>query len=142
MDTAFWSKVRTGEGCWEWTGAVGNHGYGILNRKAIRHTNILAHRYSWYLTHGEFPSGYVLHTCDNRRCVRPDHLWLGSQAENLADMRAKGRAWAPSKSLTASQVAEAEALRSQGMLHREIAAHFGVSRTTVTRALNKTGRYA
>jgi hypothetical protein len=73
-----------------WIGAVGRHGYGVF---APRHATVRAHRYAWELTNGPIPTGLVVaHRCDNTRCVRPDHLFLATQAENLADMRAKGRA--------------------------------------------------
>jgi hypothetical protein len=74
-------------GCWPWTGKIATNGYGYLD-------NMLAHRASWLIHHGPIPEGLqVLHHCDNPRCVNPDHLWLGTQADNVADMMAKGRHW-------------------------------------------------
>ena len=83
----------TPAGCWEWTGAKNGHGYGLLNMLiGQRQTTFAPHRLQWMHTHGEIPAGMVvMHVCDNRACVRPDHLVLGTQQANLADMRAKGR---------------------------------------------------
>ncbi|WP_223643966.1 HNH endonuclease [Corallococcus sp. EGB] len=84
----FWEKVRKGEGCWEWTLAH-LRGYGVFtaNGKHLR-----AHRVAWELTNGPIPEGVlVCHHCDNPGCVRPDHLFLGSNADNNADRDSKGR---------------------------------------------------
>lgn len=89
----FWSKVdRSGE-CWLWTGARDHAGYGIFCLEGRPHPRwVGAHRVAWMLEHGEIPAAAVaMHTCDNPRCVRPDHLRLGSQSENLRDCFAKGR---------------------------------------------------
>lgn len=78
------------DGCWEWTGSKNKHGYGEIrvNRK---HLN--ASRGSWIAYKGEIPKGmYVLHTCDNRSCTNPDHLFLGTPKDNMLDMIKKGRA--------------------------------------------------
>lgn len=86
----FWSRVRRGKGCWEWQGARNHDGYGTLwvGRRKVR-----AHRLVWELVVGEIPDGlYVLHRCDNPPCCNPAHLWLGTAADNSADMVAKGRA--------------------------------------------------
>ena len=85
-----WSRVRLPEGCWEWTGAL-THGYGNVRRQA--YSDSKAHRLAWQMAYGPIPEGMqVLHHCDNRKCVRPDHLFLGTAADNLYDMLAKGRA--------------------------------------------------
>ncbi len=85
----FWAKVRKGPGCWEWTAArLGGYGIFQLNKKAEK-----AHRVSWFLAHGDGPpsSAFVMHKCDNRRCVRPSHLMIGTHADNMKDMVSKGR---------------------------------------------------
>lgn len=87
----FWARVKKdeGRGCWEWTGAIGKtHGYGTFcNRFGPS-----AHRASWRFNRGEIPEGVcVLHHCDNRICVRPDHLYLGTKADNNRDAYTRNR---------------------------------------------------
>jgi len=85
----FWSKISKTESCWSWTGTIMKHGYGMLS---IGGKFRLAHRYSWELFNGHIPDGlYALHHCDNPLCVRPDHLFIGTQKDNIMDMMAKGR---------------------------------------------------
>ena len=90
FQTAFWKKVRkTTSGCWGWVGASSGAGYGHTR---IGGRNISAHRTSWELHFGAVPDGMcVLHRCDNRRCVRPDHLFLGTLSDNSRDCVEKGR---------------------------------------------------
>lgn len=86
----FWRHVERSAGCWLWTAGCQSNGYGTF-QVAVGDRR-LAHRYSWSVHHGEIPAGLnVLHRCDTPACVRPDHLFLGTQKDNVADMRAKGR---------------------------------------------------
>ncbi len=85
----FWSKVHKTDSCWEWTGSLDRAGYG---RFGFRSTNWKASRVSWTLTFGEIPAGiHVCHKCDNPKCVRPEHLFLGDYQANMDDMNSKGR---------------------------------------------------
>ena len=127
----FWSRVRIGDGCWEWTKARNNRGYGMLS---IGGRSMLAHRVSWEFANGPIPPGmHVLHRCDNPGCVRPGHLFLGTPADNVADMLAKGRGRAPKgenhkrAKLTEADVLKIRALVASGMSQRQAGEGFGVS---------------
>lgn len=86
----FWNQVDKSGGCWIWTGSKFSNGYGEIRLPKGNVTG--AHRISWILAHGEIPKGmYVCHKCDNKLCVRPDHLFLGSPQDNATDMVRKGR---------------------------------------------------
>jgi hypothetical protein len=90
--TRFWDLVEKTDGCWLWKGSTASYrlGYGSFHPDAD--TRVRAHRYSYELHYGRVPDGlYVLHRCDTPACVRPDHLWLGSKAENNSDRALKGR---------------------------------------------------
>lgn len=85
----FWKKVEKTETCWLWTAALNNSGYGAF---AFEGSRWLAHRFSYFIHKGPIPTGmYVLHRCDSPRCVNPDHLWIGTQADNMRDCAEKGR---------------------------------------------------
>ena len=90
----FWAKVPTlGVGCWEWAGGRDNdEGYGRIREGRGGSPFLLTHRVAWELTQGPIPDGLmVLHKCDNPPCVRPDHLFLGTNTDNMRDASAKGR---------------------------------------------------
>lgn len=137
----FWEKVLLGPGCWEWEGQRASNQYGILRggRKCL-----LAHRVSWELAFGAPGDLSVLHRCDNRGCVRPDHLFLGTQLDNIRDMDAKGRRVnAPSfgeangsSKLSEGQVREIRALGvSRQITRKDIARRFSVSVPLVEKIL-------
>jgi hypothetical protein len=93
LDCRFWSKVIKSDKCWTWTGAINKHtGYGTIGLGRRSGKTRGAHRVSWELAHGPIPEGlYVCHRCDNKRCVRPDHLFLGTAEDNAQDALRKGR---------------------------------------------------
>lgn len=139
-EQAFAARVnKTGAGeCWLWTGGKTKHGYGQLR---VNSRKMLAHRFSWEHHNGHIPKGEghhgtcVLHRCDNPSCVNPDHLWLGTQADNIADREAKGRgvrlegeAHGNAKLTEPEVIAILADTRSQS----KIAADYGVDQTTIS----------
>lgn len=89
----FWSKVVTSPGCWIWVAGRNRRGYGLFGAGTrMNPMSLLASRASWMLARGPIPAGlYVCHHCDNPPCVRPDHLFLGTQSDNMLDAYSKGR---------------------------------------------------
>jgi hypothetical protein len=123
-------------GCWLWKGTKAN-GYGRIVRKKRR---IYVHRAGYAIRHARVPKQKVCHKCDTPPCWRPSHLFAGTQAQNLADMRKKGRGSAPPRfygeahpiaKLTRKKVAEIRELRAHGVPQRTVAKRFHVSQATV-----------
>lgn len=86
----FYGYIQVTDDCWLWTGGRNPKGYGVFKVSGVGFRG--AHRVAWELANGPAPAGLcVLHHCDNPRCVRVDHLFLGTKADNSADMVAKGR---------------------------------------------------
>ena len=91
LSVRFWKRVNKTDTCWLWTGTRNPNGYGMIRARPGK-TRDLTHRVSWMLHNGDIPDGLcVLHRCDNPACVRPEHLFLGTRADNVHDMVAKGR---------------------------------------------------
>lgn len=94
LDEAFWAKVNKTDSCWVYQGAVTASGYGVVCLPKPSPL-LTAHRYSAMLHFGMFDRRLnVLHHCDNRRCVNPDHLYLGTNIDNVRDMVERRRHWA------------------------------------------------
>lgn len=164
LEDRFWSKVNKqgpvhsvlGTPCWEWMGARAKKTSSKLDYGLFRHIDKMrsAHRVAWELTHGPIPGGTcVLHRCDNPPCVNPDHLFLGTQVENLRDMVSKGRAVYfsdkgkgvpkgtrigsknPNSLLTEELVFELRHVHASGMTFSEMSEKFKISKTTLRNAV-------
>lgn len=94
VEDRFWRDVQIDSGCWEWSGSISANGYGKLHVPGYGYVS--AHRYMYFRFNPlEDRSLCVCHTCDNRLCVRLDHLFLATHQENMRDMVAKGRRKGP-----------------------------------------------
>ncbi len=126
-------------GCWLWMAYVTPAGYGKFG---VKNTVMLANRASWEIYRGKIPDGlFVLHKCDTPACVNPNHLFLGTQNDNMRDKYLKGRARGPSgpngrhgeknplSKLTETQVEE---IRASSDPQRKIAARYGISQRAVS----------
>lgn len=134
----FWSFVKRAKAneCWPFLGPVYSHGYGVFHFGRERNR---AHRLSWMLSRGPIPDGLVVcHSCDNKLCVNPSHLFLGTQAENIHDSVQKGRkrAWGLQK-LNAAHVRAIRARVAAGEPQKAVAADFGISRNHVSSIVNR-----
>ncbi len=90
LESRFWRMVRKGSGCWEWTGGLFKTGYGKFRGDSGK--TMYAHRVSYSISKGDIPRGLmVMHSCDNRKCVRPSHLRSGTASDNVQDMITKNR---------------------------------------------------
>lgn len=132
----FWDKVEKTDGCWNWTAALTEDGYGRILVDGKART---AHRVSYKMHYGVDPGEFkVCHECDNPRCVRPDHLFLGSHAVNMQDMAAKGRTGVirgadnPKSKLTVESVRQIRERYSSGSVSQpQLGREFGVSHATI-----------
>jgi len=123
----FWNKVKiipesNSDACWEWQGALMPNGYGVASKGQSK--PILAHRYAASLTQ-DIENKVVIHKCDNKLCVRPSHLSVGSQQENIADMFNKNR---QNSKLDITAVRD---IRTRSLSRSEYAIKYGISEYTV-----------
>lgn len=127
--------------CWEWQAKISPFGYGQFS---IAPGNVKqAHRFSYELYKGKIPKGKcVLHKCDNRKCIKPSHLWIGTQQENMQDMIRKGRDRKadPSKNggvkLSWDKVNEIRKIRREkGTYYKDLAIMFNVHYATIKRII-------
>lgn len=137
-DAALWARVNKDgpNGCWIYSGATDRRGYG---RPAYKQKRYYAHRRSYEIHRGPIPAGMlVLHKCDNPPCCNPEHLFLGTDADNAQDKARKGRALGGEKcihaKLTEPQVIEIKAQRGKAT-QRELAARYGVTQPAITAIL-------
>lgn len=143
LPESFLSRLKlTESGCLEWRGARDTErgGYGHLR---VRGRTFKAHRWAWFLAHGAHAIGMVLHRCDNPPCCNPDHLFVGTAADNARDMAAKGRS-EPHRGeangnalLTVGDVVEIRARYAAGVSQRALAREFGVSRGAVENVVRR-----
>lgn len=142
----FWPKVAITEpdACWEWRGNRTWGGYGMFK---LQGRDQGAHRAAWILTVGEIPEGdgyhgiCVLHVCDNRACVNPRHLLLGTHQDNMDDREQKSRGNRPKKAtnlkLTEADVLEIRRLAADGARQVDIAKRFAIDRGRVSKIVNR-----
>jgi hypothetical protein len=127
-------------GCWLWDAKVGDNGYGQF---WLDGETVGAHVASWRLHRGPTLGLFVLHHCDLPCCVRPEHLFLGTSAENMADMARKGRAAGLRRQGMAHPLArdvdeqQVRALAAKGLSQRQIASDVGISQALVSGIVNR-----
>jgi hypothetical protein len=118
--------------CWEWGGALFENGYGAVKRNQKQYR---VHRFVWALVDGHIPDGMlVLHKCDNRKCCNPDHLFLGTQLDNIHDMKRKGRDRFKRDTTTKLTGADAvDILQRREVSNTEMARKYGVSQSLISK---------
>jgi len=141
LNGRFWEKIDKSnfQSCWLWIGAQDSAGYGNCWYKGKCYKS---HRVAWELIKGPIPNGmHVLHKCDNPSCCNPFHLFLGTDADNMADRNRKGRqAWGSAMNrpdgLNEWLVCGIMARYLQGISCRQLAREFGISSSTAARIIN------
>jgi hypothetical protein len=139
----FLSRINKTDSCWLWIGTKRHqNGYGCLE---VDGKLVSAHRFSWLLYHGNIPNDlFVLHKCDNKICVNPDHLFLGTQDENNKDRARKNRSWrgigelSPAHKLTLEEVRNIRKDYNSGFYsQRELARKYKVVQWTIGKIVNR-----
>jgi len=141
----FWNKVdiRGIDECWEWLGGKTGSGYGAIRRGRKREGMELAHRAAWTLVNGDIPDKMqVCHHCDNKGCVNPLHLFLGTQADNVSDMvrkrrQNKGENHGRAKLTRDQVIAIREEYAGGGISQRKLAARYHVDRALIWGILSR-----
>lgn len=132
------SRVVTETGCWIWIGRVSGNGYGLLKRL---NKSMSAHRASYEAFCGEISDGMnILHKCDTKTCVNPDHLYQGTHIQNMQDMKNRGRGYSAfGNEFAKRKINEEKALKifNSTASNKETAELYGVSKTTVHRIKRK-----
>lgn len=137
-EVRFWMQIKSSKNdCWEYA----SHRAGPYRQNLVHGKMLLAHRYSYELHFGPIPDGvYVCHHCDNPKCVRPDHLFVGTPQDNQDDAIRKRRTSAGSKNsqarLSEDDIKQVFVMRRNGMLQKEIAVHFGTGSHYIGAILN------
>ncbi len=140
----FWTKVakRGPNECWEWCASLSNKGYGKIGRNGGG-GHVPAHRVSWELSNGPIPNVQcVLHRCDNPPCVNPAHLFLGTKADNTADMISKGRNVPPRgemsgrAKLTNDAVIDIRSRHANGERQVDLAHEYNLNDGTISRIIS------
>jgi hypothetical protein len=139
-----YSRISKNEvsGCWNWLGALfKGSNYGQFCNREVSKSPTTAHRASWEIHKGPIPAGkMVCHTCDNRKCVNPEHLYLGTNSENMRDRSKRG--YVHQMRLDEAKVREMRQLRQIGWSWRKLAARYGVHVNAVVEATTgKTWAY-
>jgi hypothetical protein len=141
----FWRRVVKGDDCWEWTGSKDTNGYGRVYSPFTR-THRRTSRVAYELAIGPVPEGLeIRHKCDNRPCCRPEHLQVGTHAENIADKAGKGRRAGIVRGvrnglakLTDEQVLEIRRAYAAGEANQYgLARRFGVRQPLISKVLNR-----
>ena len=123
---------KVSSGCWEWNKPLSNNGYGSM---WVKPKLLMSHRLSYMIHKGPIGPGLVIcHTCDNPKCVNPDHLWSGTIADNNKDRHVKGRT---ASKLTEKQVLEIRKQYASGAFGTTLAKQLNVNNATVYNVINR-----